>query len=132
MIRVFVRYTRHRPLSLTRHPGAHRASLAVFGLVSLVLSFQVSGFGHFFGDVVSELVDGVHPSDEDCESTPHECPPGCPSCHQGHISAMPKLPEVSVVTLRVAVQGAVSTPPEAKRPASPDLPSIYRPPRALI
>ena len=70
---------------------------------------------------------------DEAENDPnHQCPPGCPTCHHVHFSGASLPATVSLpVTWVPMSQGHVTEwMPSAYAPAGPELPSVFRPPKA--
>lgn len=114
-----------------RIPGA--SWLAVFQIFAILASFQLSSVGHFARDLAQLVTVGHHQhDDDDDESVPgHECPAGCPNCHHVHSSGA-GLPGASVTSVLgpVPVAAPCRSDVDDLAPPSPQLPSVYRPPRA--
>lgn len=114
----------------------HRRYLTRFLLVARLAvaigCFQLSGYGHMVADLLVSIgVVAEHTDDCSDEGGDRECPPGCPTCHCAHCVA-PALPAAATSdTLAPAVVSAASSLDDTHRsPTSPELPHVYRPPRA--
>jgi hypothetical protein len=109
--------------------------VSLFQVFAIVTSFQLSSVGHFAGDLVQMVTEGHHHhdgADQDEDDPGHECPPGCPNCHHVHLSGAAFQP-APASSLAPTPPGEASTTREFADdgvPAGPQLPSIYRPPRA--
>jgi hypothetical protein len=102
-------------------------------VLAVLFAMQLSGLAHgiadaLFHDDCSNSCE--HRSGRGDDANDSECPPGCPACHScAHVQA-PYVPEL---------QGVASAPLDAlapcpdyadRQPPRPELPSIFRPPRA--
>jgi hypothetical protein len=102
-------------------------------VLAFALGVQLSGGAHAASEVLSLVVSGMVEHDEQCpaDGACDDCPPGCPSCHcQNHLPSVP--PELASALLRERLP---STPiaaleVEAQVPLGPELPAVFRPPRA--
>ena len=101
-------------------------------MLTLVVALQLSGLEHCLHDVWQALTTTafVHQACPDDE-TGNECPPGCPDCHCAHIA------HAAVPTQACSVQRAADLSPALGplplrdfAPPSPQLPALFRPPRA--
>jgi hypothetical protein len=124
------------PDQITQAPNS-RAGCLHFALFSLVrplvvlLALQLSGVGHaladlrFFGDDASSEQHG------DCSSEEpgRDCPPGCPTCHHanGGVGSLPL--QAGFIVIPPVPEVANFAPSEADAPSSPELPSVFRPPK---
>jgi hypothetical protein len=113
-------------------PAWYRA-FAVLSVVlralPVVLVLQLSGAAHFVEEAVSLVSQSeVHheqcPPDGPCD----DCPPGCPQCHCAN-ALRAALPPVSP-SLR-AIASCAGEPPSLRQlsPPTPELPSLFKPPR---
>ena len=110
-------------------------SLLTLGRVlALVLGLELAGVAHLADDLVSVVVSGVVPHDEQCPADRpcDDCPPGCPNCHcqNGLPSLVPRLGSPMVLTLPVVA--IVAFEAGARGPLGPELSSLFRPPRAEL
>jgi hypothetical protein len=128
-----------RPAGRARAHGprgrALRWLLALCQLCAVVASFQLSAVGHFVSDIAQVIAVGHHQHDGDADSDEddpgHECPPGCPNCHHVHLSGASLPPAAFAVSfLPAAEASAPSKGVGDEAPPAPQLPSVYRPPRA--
>jgi len=99
----------------------------------LVFALQLGGVVHDVSDFVEAVADtedrAEHeqcPADGPCD----DCPPGCPNCHcaaaLGSLAPPPALalsPQVLAFSLGTSLSGT-------QAPPGPDLPGLFRPPRA--
>ena len=108
--------------------------IVVLRVLSAVAVFQVSGAAHLAGDLVEYVTLGHHVVDEaEDENDPnHQCPPGCPTCHHVHFSGASLPATVSLPLTWVPMsEGRVAEWVRcADAPADPELPSVFRPPKA--
>ena len=123
------------PQRRTRHLSRRVAVLlVVLRVLATVAAFQVSGAAHLAGDLVEYVTLGHHVVDEgENENDPnHHCPPGCPNCHHVHFSGASLPASVSLpVTWVPMSEGLVAEwMPSTDAPAGPELPSVFRPPKA--
>src|SRR5690349_18375369 len=108
------------------------ALLALLRVLAVVLGLQLSGAVHFATEVVEAVVDaGAHhetcPADGPCD----DCPPGCPQCHCSNgFRSVP--PEAAFPLVRVLETSSDGVPAVSReKPASPELPLPFRPPRSV-
>jgi hypothetical protein len=118
----------------TRRRRAVIGFVALFQILSIVASFQISTVGHFVRDFVQVLSDGRHhheDPDQDEDDPGHECPPGCPNCRHVHLSgaSVPVAPIAALSDAPPIVASAQRRSTAEDAPPGPQLPSIYRPPR---
>ena len=130
--------TRSSPYPLTAHAPLRRASwlayaIACLRLLAVLSIFQLSGAAHLAGDAFEYALTREHHDDDDCErENGHECPPGCPTCHQVHALNASLPPAVSVnlswtpMTDGEVVEWLVA----ADAPPSLAPAPLFRPPRA--
>jgi hypothetical protein len=107
--------------------------VAVLRAFLVVAAVQLSGAAHFASDFVEVLATGHHHDvgGTDENDPDHDCPPGCPNCHHAHPSGA-SLPASAAPTIACPLaDGRAAEPLGADgAPPGPQLPSIYRPPRA--
>jgi hypothetical protein len=106
-------------------PGLLRLMVALF-------SMQFSGALHDATDLVDAVLRVDEPEHEQCppDRPCDDCPPGCPNCHCA--AAGGTLTIAAPLTLRPQVLSS-SLPLSlhlTQAPAGPELPSLFRPPRA--
>jgi hypothetical protein len=99
----------------------------------VLLAFQLSGVSHAVGDLLLFTEDSMAEGHTDCpaDEPGRDCPPGCPTCHHAHggVGAVPG--SASFPLSHIDSPQAVSfAPAEADAPPNPDLPSVFRPPKA--
>jgi len=106
--------------------------LVLARVLALVLGVQLSGAAHIAADVVSLVQSGVVEHDDECpvDGACDDCPPGCPRCHcQNHLPVV--VPEAVSLQVETQARPAVATlDVEAQVLLGPELPSVFRPPRA--
>ena len=115
---------------------ARGRSLGAFFLLlralALVVGVQLTGAPHLAMDVASLALD-VPFAHEDCsrEAGDETCPPGCPNCHCTHAGAS-DLPPVDAAFLELAPPDTSvwTLAPVIEIPQSPDVSSVYRPPKS--
>src|SRR5213075_506222 len=107
--------------------------LVVLRSLLLVFTLQFSGVVHDVADFVEAVTAApdrvAHeqcPADGPC----NDCPPGCPNCHcpaalgsLAPAAPIAVLPQVLVLSLAPSLY-------ETQAPPGPELPSLFRPPRA--
>jgi hypothetical protein len=115
----------------------HRRALARFLVIARIAvamgCFQLSGYGHMVTDLLETFGVLEEHSDDCSDEGDRECPPGCPTCHCVHC-VTPALPAPAVSDMLAPPIATSIASMEAPRrtPASPDLPHVYRPPRATV
>jgi hypothetical protein len=109
--------------------------LLLVGLRSFLLLFalQFSGVVHDVSDFIEAVADSAeHAEHEQCpaDGPCSDCPPGCPNCHcaaaMGSLAPQPTLavlPQVLALSLGASLY-------DTQAPPGPDLPGLFRPPRA--
>ena len=111
---------------------AEHVTIIGLKVLAVLLALQLSGVAHFAMDVLvhfdcSAECDHERSTDDDRR----ECPPGCPTCHAcAHAQAgyVPRTPRLVVMPiLRVPAPELA----EDHAPPSRELPSVFRPPRAV-
>jgi hypothetical protein len=123
--------SRSRRSRATRGAKALRAGVAVLlQVLAAVVGLQMGGVIHAANDVVSICIAGGEhddgcPLDGPCD----DCPAECPSCHcsNGFRTLAVPPPEIQLSLLAEAPMTVEWV--DAREPAPPDLPSVYRPPR---
>ena len=123
---------RTAPRSRATRPGVRQVLFSALRALVVLLALQLSGVTHAVGDLLMFLDDSMAEEHTDCSSEKpgRDCPPGCPTCHHAH-GGVGSLPGSASFTLTHAHAKAASfAPAEADAPPNPDLPSVFRPPKA--
>lgn len=107
--------------------------LVVLRSLLLVFALQFSGVVHDVSDFIEAVADAPERAEhEQCpvDGPCSDCPPGCPNCHcaaaMGSLAPPPALavlPQVLALSLGASLYGT-------QAPPGPDLPGLFRPPRA--
>ena len=113
--------------------------MIAFRVLLAVSAFQLAELAHFGGDLAEEAGwaehPGAHDDNSETESKPdHSCPPGCPDCHHVHPGNAALTTGLVTPLMLVGLgEGAIVAIPSCPdAPRSPPLPSLFRPPRALL
>ena len=99
-------------------------------LLVILLSVQLSGVAHDAAELAVSILAGHAEHEDDCppDRPCSDCPAGCANCH---CSPLRSLVPHQVTHLRVGfAAGDVTYAGQSGGPPGPDLPSIFRPPRA--
>lgn len=120
----------------SRRPARSTVVLAaLLRLLALFVSTELAGVVHTALDVTDTLSGAEHPHDDCDAEAGHECPPGCVNCHCTHGAVAWAAPRVASVPRLEAVHPSGNetgfVPLADLPPAGPDLPALYRPPRAI-
>lgn len=107
-----------------------RAALLLLRAVAVCLSLQMSGFLHFATDLWLDGEAAARHFSESEGDGDDDCPPGCPTCHCVHASPVLPIPFEAPASKLLPAFEVTWAPYEARSPASPAPPSVYRPPRA--
>lgn len=115
-------------------PGRAWALLLV-ALRSLLVVFalQLSGVVHDVSDFVEAVDSGSeHAEHEQCpaDGPCSDCPPGCPNCHcPAAMGSLAPPPALAVLPQVIALSPRASLD-DTQAALGPDLPGLFRPPRA--
>jgi hypothetical protein len=99
-------------------------------LLVILLSVQLSGVAHEAAELAVSILAGHAEHEDECapDRPCSDCPAGCANCHCSPLRSL--LPH-QVTHLRAGfAAGDVTYSGESGSPPGPDLPSIFRPPRA--
>jgi len=113
-----------------------RRAFALFvRTLAAILALQLSGAPHVIEDLADTFLaseSGIEHHDCDDESD-QDCPPGCPSCHCTHPNVLPSAQTDDLFAWLGCLPGSelADLPYESTAPPQPQLPSVFRPPRAL-
>jgi hypothetical protein len=105
--------------------------LAVFRVVTVLLALQFSGVIHDVTDFVESVAPAAQHEHEQCpaDGPCDDCPAGCPNCHCAALGAV--VADVALASLLAPLGDSLpARRPAAQTPSGPELPSLFRPPRA--
>ena len=117
--------------SAARAKSARPALFSVLRALVVLLALQLSGVGHALADLRLITDDATTERHGDCstEEPGRDCPPGCPTCHHanGGVGSLPI--QTGFVVIPAPPEVLHFSPEEADAPLSPELPSVFRPPK---
>lgn len=113
-----------------------RALAIMLRALVALLALQLSGLPHALDDLADAVVaeagisrhtdcNGQDPDDADC-------PPGCPSCHCVHPNVLPPALNADLFGWSGAGDQLADLLYDANAPPQPQLPHVFRPPRAAV
>ena len=133
MVEVMLEADRIMHAASSRAGGLRLVLFSAVRVLVVLLSLQLSGIGHALGDA-GFFSDEVAPAQHgDCSSDEpgRDCPPGCPTCHHAN-GGVGSLPLQADFVVMPAVPGVARfSLSEADDPSSPELPSVFRPPKLV-
>jgi hypothetical protein len=101
-------------------------------LVVVLFSMHFAGVLHDAMDLVQSVATVDQPEHEQCppDRPCEDCPPGCPNCHCAAAIGTLAVSAPLALTPRLLSSSLPLSLDRTQAPAGPELPSLFRPPRA--
>ena len=118
---------KHRP----RRGGA--LLLVAMRSLLLVFAMQFSGALHDISDFVEAVAavpEGAEHEECPVDGPCNDCPPGCPNCHCAATVALVAVVTPALLSPEILASHAPASLYATQAPRGPDLPGLFRPPRA--